>query len=90
MGKHVDDINRKRKCQHIPNMGTWFAGKDMAEILGYVKARNAIAKHVSKEAKKDAPIQGRLGEKQKMTIINESSMLMKQTKEFSKVIKHHV
>ncbi len=89
MGKHVDDTDRK-KCQHIPNMGTWFAGKDVAGILGYVKARNAIAKHVSKEDKKDAQIQGRLGEKQKMTIINESSMLMKQTKEFSKVVKHHV
>lgn len=24
----------------------WFVGKDVAEALGYVKARNAIASHV--------------------------------------------
>ncbi|MGS4145699.1 Bro-N domain-containing protein, partial [Staphylococcus pseudintermedius] len=35
----------------------YFVGKDVAEILGYSKARNAIAKHVDFEDKKDAPIQ---------------------------------
>ena len=35
----------------------YFVGKDIAEALGYVKARNAIAKHVDTEDKKDAPIQ---------------------------------
>ena len=52
----------------------WFVGKDIAEALGYVKSRNAITTHVSEEDKKDAPIQGDLGGKQQMTIINESGM----------------
>ncbi|PTJ29910.1 phage antirepressor [Staphylococcus simulans] len=52
----------------------YFVGKDIAEILGYAKARNAIAKHVDFEDKKDAPIQGTLGGTQKMTIINESGL----------------
>lgn len=51
-----------------------FVGKDVAEILGYAKARNAIAKHVDEEDKKDAPIQGTLGGTQNMTIINESGL----------------
>ena len=47
-------------------------GKDVAEVLGYAKARNALATHVYDEDKKDAPIQGDLGDTQTMTIINES------------------
>lgn len=54
--------------------GPWFVGKDVAEILGYSKARNAIASHVDDEDKKDAPIQGDLGGTQTMTIINESGL----------------
>lgn len=52
----------------------WFVGKDVAEKLGYSKARNAIAAHVDAEDKKDAPIQGDHGGIQKMTIINESGL----------------
>ncbi|WP_436894991.1 phage antirepressor [Mammaliicoccus sciuri] len=52
----------------------YFVGKDVAEILGYAKARNAIAKHIDDEDKKDAPIQGPLGGTQQMTIINESGL----------------
>lgn len=52
----------------------WFVGKDVAEVLGYAKARNAIAAHVDSEDKKDAPIQGDLGGTQTMTIINESGL----------------
>lgn len=52
----------------------WFVGKDVAEALGYAKARNAIYTHVSEEDKKDAPIQGDLGGIQQMTIINESGL----------------
>ncbi|MCG2251579.1 ORF6C domain-containing protein [Staphylococcus epidermidis] len=52
----------------------YFVGKDVADILGYSKARNAIAKHVDFEDKKDAPIRGPLGGTQKMTIINESGL----------------
>ena len=52
----------------------YFVGKDVAEILGYAKARNAIAKHVDVEDKKDAPIRGTLGGTQNMTLINESGL----------------
>ena len=52
----------------------WFVGKDVAEVLGYAKARNAIAAHVDEEDKKEAPIQGDLGGTQTMTIINESGV----------------
>ena len=52
----------------------WFVGRDIAEVLGYAKARNAIAKHVDGDDKKDAPIQGTLGGQQNMTIINESGL----------------
>lgn len=52
----------------------YFVGKDVAEILGYSKARNAIAAHVYDEDKKDAPIQGDLGGTQAMTVINESGL----------------
>lgn len=52
----------------------YFVGKDVAEILGYSKARNAIAAHVDDEDKKDAPIQGDLGGTQTMTLINESGL----------------
>lgn len=52
----------------------WFVGKDIAEVLGYVKTRNAINNHVDEEDKKDAPIQGSLGGTQNMTIINESGL----------------
>lgn len=52
----------------------YFVGKDVAEILGYVKPRNAISVHVDDEDKKDAPIQGTLGGVQTMTMINESGL----------------
>lgn len=58
----------------IINDEPWFVGKDVAEILGYAKPRNAIASHVDEEDKKDAPIQGDLGGTQTMTIINESGL----------------
>lgn len=51
------------------NNEPYFVGKDVAEVLGYAKARNAIATHVEEEDKRDAPIQGTLGGTQKMTII---------------------
>ena len=39
----------------------WFAGKDVAEMLGYKKSRNALMAHVDADDKKDALIQGPLG-----------------------------
>ncbi len=52
----------------------WFVGKDVATALGYQKARNALSAHVDAEDKKDALIQGPLGGRQTMTIINESGL----------------
>lgn len=71
----------------------WFVGKDVADILGYVKARNAISAHVDNEDKKDAPIQGVLGGTQKMTIINESgvyALIFSSELPTSKKFKHWV
>lgn len=56
------------------NNEPWFVGKDVAEALGYLKARNAILAHISDEDKKDAPIQGTPGGTQNMIIINESGL----------------
>lgn len=71
----------------------WFVGKDIAEVLGYVKERNAIAAHVEAEDKKVAPIQGALGGKQEMTIINESglySLILSSKLPTAKKFKHWV
>ena len=71
----------------------WFVGKDVAEILGYSKARNAISAHVDDDDKKDAPIQGDLGGVQNMTIINESglySLILSSKLPGAKKFKHWV
>ena len=71
----------------------YFVGKDVAEILGYAKARNAIANHVEEEDKKDAPIQGDLGGTQTMTVINESglySLILSSKLPTAKKFKHWV
>ena len=51
----------------------WFVGKDVAESLGYEKARNALEKHVDSEdaSKWGVPTAGGI---QTMTIINESGL----------------
>lgn len=75
------------------NNEPWFVGKDVAEALGYVKARNAIATHVLEDDKKDAPIQGDLGGTQQMTIINESglyALIFGSKLESAKKFKHWV
>lgn len=56
------------------NDDPYFVGKDIAEVLGYSKPRNAISIHVDDEDKQDAPIQGPLGGKQNMIVINESGL----------------
>lgn len=58
----------------VMNGTPYFVGKDIAEVLGYKKSRNAIANHVDYEDKKDAPIQGLLGGVQKATVISESGV----------------
>lgn len=52
----------------------WFVGKDVADILGYKKTRNAIASHVPDRFKKVTPIQGGLTGKQNTVIINEPGL----------------
>lgn len=71
----------------------YFVGKDIAEILGYVKSRNAIKNHVDDEDKKDAPIHGDLGGTQTMTVINESglySLILSSKLPTAKKFKHWV
>lgn len=71
----------------------WFKGKQVAEILGYQKTRNAIVKHVSEEFRKEAPIQGPLGGEQKCVIINEAGfyeLVFKSRLPSAKIFRHWV
>ena len=52
----------------------WFVGKDVAQLLGYAKPRNAVTLHVDEEDRKGALIQGSPGGTQEMTVINESGL----------------
>lgn len=55
----------------------WFVGKDIAEKLGYSKARKAIADYVDEEDKKHSygvTIRDSTGREQKPIVINESGM----------------
>ena len=53
----------------------WFVGKDIAEVLGYAKTRNAIATHVDEEDKTPALIRGGCSTgSQTTTNINESGL----------------
>lgn len=53
----------------------WFVGKDVADVLGYKKTENALAKHVDTEDKTLTPIQGGCSTgSQKTYIINESGL----------------
>ena len=54
-----DIFGEVRTCQ--VNNQIMFVGKDVAQALGYLKSRNALATHVDAEDKKDALIQGPLG-----------------------------
>ena len=74
----------------------WLVGKDVADILGYSKARNAIALHVDEE---DALKQGipTSGGTQDMIIINESGLYslilsskLPQAKEFKRWVTSEV
>lgn len=52
----------------------WFVGKDVAEALGYSRARDAIKAHVDEDDKRGRRITAPLGGKQNTTIINESGL----------------
>lgn len=51
----------------------WFVGRDVAEVLGYGDTDQAIRKHVDSEDKLTRQIDG-LGQRRKMTIVNESGL----------------
>lgn len=52
----------------------WFVGKDVAEILGYAKTRNAIALHVDDDDALKWGVTDSAGREQETTIINESGL----------------
>ena len=52
----------------------WFVGKDVAEILGYAKTRNAIALHVDDDDALKWGVTDSTGREQETTIINESGL----------------
>lgn len=55
------------------NSEPWFVGKDVAEVLGYERADNAIRNHIDKEDKLMHKINAS-GQNRNMTIINESGL----------------
>ena len=78
------------------NNEPWFVGKDVADILGYSKSRNAIALHVDEEdaLKQGIPTSGGI---QDMIIINESGLYslilsskLPQAKEFKRWVTSEV
>lgn len=52
----------------------WFVGKDVADILGYSKSRNAIALHVDDDDALKQGLTDSLGRVQETIIINESGL----------------
>lgn len=52
----------------------WFVGKDVAERLGYVKPRNAIADHVDEDDTLKWGVTDSLGRNQETILINESGL----------------
>ena len=58
----------------VINNEPWFVGKDVAEVLGYAKARNAIVQHVDEDDALKQGITDSLGRRQETTFINESGL----------------
>lgn len=52
----------------------WFVGKDIAEILGYSKPRNALVTHVDEDDALKQGVADDLGRIQQTTLINESGL----------------
>ena len=74
----------------------WFAGKDVAEILGYSNHRKALIDHVDDEDKGVTKCDT-LGGKQDLTVINESGLYslilsshMPNAKKFKRWVTHDV
>ena len=57
----------------VINDEPWFVGKDVAEVLGYSNARDALSRHVAVEDKADVVIHDG-SQNRTMNIINESGM----------------
>lgn len=75
----------------------YFVGKDVADILGYSKPRNAIALHVDEDDALKWGVMDELGRKQETTIINESGLYslilssrLPQAKEFKRWVTSEV
>ena len=74
----------------------WFFGKDIAEILGYVNSRDALAKHVDEDDKLTSQI-ATAGQMRNQTVINESGLYslilsskLPQAKEFKRWVTSEV
>ncbi|HGK6754318.1 TPA: ORF6C domain-containing protein [Streptococcus agalactiae] len=79
------------------NNESWFVGKDVADILGYSKSRNAIALHVDEDDALKQGITDNLGRMQETIIINESGLYslilsskLPQVKEFKRWVTSEV
>lgn len=71
----------------------WFVGKDVAQVLGYEKPRNAIAAHVDLDDALKWGVTDSIGRTQEMTIINESglySLILSSKLPSAKKFKHWV
>ncbi len=75
----------------------YFVGKDVADILGYSKPRNAIALHVDEDDALKWGVMDELGRKQETPIINESGLYslilssrLPQAKEFKRWVTSEV
>lgn len=58
----------------LVNDEPFFVGKDVAEVLGYSKPRNAISSHVEKDDALKQGVTDELGRVQDLTVINESGL----------------
>lgn len=79
------------------NNEPWFVGKDVADILGYSKSRNAIALHVDEDDALKQGLTDNLGRVQETIIINESGLYslilsskLPQAKEFKRWVTSEV
>nr|DAK43734.1 MAG TPA: repressor domain protein [Caudoviricetes sp.] len=74
----------------------WLVGKDVADILGYVNSRDALAKHVDEDDKLTSQI-ATAGQMRNQTVINESGLYslilsskLPQAKEFKRWVTSEV
>ena len=75
------------------NGQTYFIGKDVASILGYVNTRKALIDHVDDEDKDGVPIRDAIGRTQNAMAVNESglySLILSSKLQRAKKFKHWV